>query len=116
MPYQESRAVRADRKTLEMAYAIPDVKPVKELFAVLADETRLRILYILTDGETCVCDITRALGCTISNTFHHLRVLREARLISSRRKGKHILYKLDDKHVLGLIREGFQHAAHTSRE
>jgi len=116
VPYQKSQAVLPYRKTLEMAYAIPDVKPVKELFAVLADETRLRILYLLTDGESCVCDIARALCCTISNTSHHLRVLREARLISSRRNGKHILYKLDDEHVLGLIREGFQHAAHISRE
>lgn len=64
-------------------------------FKALADETRLRILKLLENGELCVCDITAALDMTQPNISFHLGILREAGLIKDRRAGRWTHYSLD---------------------
>lgn len=83
-----------------------------DLFKVLADENRVKILYVLSKEELCVCDISAVLGSTVSNISHHLRVLRTARLVKFRREGKQVYYTLDDDHVVNLIREASDHVGH----
>lgn len=85
---------------------------VADVFKVLADETRLKIVYVLNLHELCVCDIAALLGSTQSNISHHLRVLRSARLVKHRRDGKMVYYSLDDDHVRNMIQQGFAHIAH----
>ena len=58
---------------------LPEVDRLSHLFKVLADETRLKIVYILAQQELCVADIAEVLGSTASNVSHHLRLLRNAR-------------------------------------
>ncbi|MBQ8653521.1 MAG: helix-turn-helix transcriptional regulator [Clostridia bacterium] len=82
---------------------------LSELFKAFADGTRIRILYVLLEAEVCVCDLARLLGMTQSAVSHQLRLLRQARLIKSRRDGKTVFYSLADDHVATLLRQGTEH-------
>lgn len=92
---------------------IPDMTDLAELFKVLADETRVKIVYLLAKEELCVCDIATILDSSVSNVSHHLRVLRNSHLVRYRREGKRVFYTLDDDHVVHIIEEGFDHVKHT---
>ena len=70
-----------------------------ELLKVFGDPTRLRMIAALCRSELCVCDIARLLGMTQSAISHQLRVLKQARLVATRREGKTIFYSLCDEHV-----------------
>ncbi len=65
-----------------------------ELFKALADETRLRILSLLSGGELCVCEITKVLDIGQPKASRHLAVLRKAELVSDRREGMWMYYSL----------------------
>lgn len=80
-----------------------------ELFKVFGDPTRIRILYVLFEAEVCVCDIAEALSMTQPAISHQLRVLKQARLIKSRREGKSVFYSLADGHVRTIIAQGMEH-------
>ncbi|MDP2848134.1 MAG: metalloregulator ArsR/SmtB family transcription factor [Humidesulfovibrio sp.] len=80
-----------------------------EIFSLLGDRTRVRILHALTLGELCVCDIAAALNITSSAISHQLRLLRTAKLVKARKEGKNVFYSLDDSHVHSLIAQGLQH-------
>ena len=82
-----------------------------ELFKVFGDSTRIRILYALFEAEMCVCDIAELLNMTQSAISHQLRVLKQARLVRSRREGKQIYYFLADDHVRTIIGQGMDHIA-----
>lgn len=97
----------------ELKEELPEVDRLSHLLKVLADETRLKIVYILSRQELCVADIAEVLGSTASNVSHHLRLLRNARLVRHRRDGKLVFYALDDDHVEAIIQQGFSHVAHT---
>lgn len=92
--------------------SLPEVDRLSHLFKVLADETRLKIVYILSQQELCVGDIAEVLGSTASNVSHHLRLLRNAHLVRHRKDGKFVYYSLDDNHVETIIQQGFMHVAH----
>lgn len=66
------------------------------LFKALSDETRLRILKLLEDGELCVCDIVAALGLIQPKISFHLSTLKEAGLVKDRKEGKWSHYRLDE--------------------
>ena len=79
-----------------------------ELFKMFGDSTRIKILSVLFAGEKCVQEITDATGSSQSAVSHQLRLLKQARLVRSRRSGKQIFYTLADDHVktiLGMARE-----------
>ena len=59
-----------------------------EFFSVMGDSTRIKILYLLFEGEMCVCDISEKLGMSMSAISHQLRVLKNARLVKYRKQGK----------------------------
>lgn len=69
------------------------------IFKALSDETRLRILKLLEQGELCVCDIVTALDMIQPKVSFHLSVLKEAGLIKDRRQGKWIHYSIDDADI-----------------
>ena len=88
----------------------PDtVGALADIFKVLGDPTRVRILDVLSRGELCVCHLAELLGLTESAVSHQLRLLRNTRIVRSRRQGRLIYYSLDDKHVLTLFRQGLRH-------
>jgi ArsR family transcriptional regulator len=74
-----------------------------ELFKVLGDPSRLRILTALGVAELCVCDLAAVLDMSQSAISHQLAVLRGARLVRARRDGKSMFYALDDEHVSGIV-------------
>jgi DNA-binding transcriptional ArsR family regulator len=76
-----------------------EIYDLADLFKVLGDQTRTKILTVLEISELCVNDIADAVGMTKSAVSHQLRILRSARLIKARRQGKEIFYSLDDNHV-----------------
>jgi len=80
-----------------------------EIFRVLGDPTRLRILDALSHGELCVGNLATRLGVTESAVSHQLRLLRSARIVRARRDGRMIFYSLDDTHVLTLFEQGLRH-------
>ncbi len=88
---------------------LPQVAGLSELFRALADETRTRILHLLSARELCVCDLAYLLDMTLPAVSHHLRLLRLLRLVRTRRQGKMVFYALDDDHVLDLIRVAREH-------
>lgn len=82
---------------------------LSDLFKVFGDTTRMWILYSLFESELCVCAIAELLGMTQSAISHQLKVLRENKLVASRREGKTIYYFLADDHVRTIIGQGFEH-------
>ena len=86
---------------------------LSDLFRLVGDETRTRLLYALSLHELCVCDLAAIIGTSISNTSYHLRLLKQARLVKYRKEGKLALYSLDDHHVTALLKEGMEHVFHT---
>ena len=80
-----------------------------DLYKVFGDGTRIRILYVLFESEVCVCDIARLVDMTQSAVSQQLRILKQARLIKSRRDGKTVFYSLADEHVTTLLKMGMEH-------
>lgn len=80
-----------------------------ELFKVFGDSTRIRILFVLFEAEVCVCDLAEALHMTQSAISHQLRILKQSKLVKSRREGKSIFYSLEDNHVRTIIDQGREH-------
>ena len=80
-----------------------ELAEMAELFKTFGDSTRIRILYILSRTELCVCDIAEVLGLTQPAASYQLKVLKQARLVKARREGKTVYYALDDDHVASII-------------
>jgi ArsR family transcriptional regulator, lead/cadmium/zinc/bismuth-responsive transcriptional repressor len=87
------------------------VDGLAETFKALGDPTRVRMLDALSHGELCVCDLAQLIGLSQSATSHQLRLLRQLRIVRSRRAGRMVFYALDDRHVVSLVRQGLRHAA-----
>jgi ArsR family transcriptional regulator len=99
--------------TLPVRKLARQVDELAELFKNLADPTRLRILTALVErGTLCVHDLCDRLGMSQTAVSHSLRVLRTARLVRSVRRGREMVYSLDDQHVLSVLSEGLKHVEH----
>ena len=85
------------------------VASVAEVFKLLGDPTRVRIVDALSHGEQCVCDLAALVGISESAVSHQLRLLRAARLVRVRRSGRLAFYSLDDHHVVGLLHDTRRH-------
>jgi DNA-binding transcriptional ArsR family regulator len=91
------------------------VEGLAEIFKVLGDPTRVRILDALSRGERSVCDLAGQLHLTESAVSHQLRLLRNTRVVRPRREGRMVFYSLDDRHVLTLFRQGLRHVEEGGR-
>ena len=80
-----------------------------ELFKVFGDSTRIRILFVLFEAEVCVCDLAQVLNMTQSAISHQLKILKQNKLVKSRREGKSSFYSLADDHVRSIIAQGREH-------
>jgi len=85
------------------------IEAVADVFKLLGDPTRVRLVDALTHGERCVCDLAQLIGLTESAVSHQLRLLRAARLVRVRRAGRLAYYSLDDHHVVGLVHDTRKH-------
>ena len=86
-----------------------DVAGLSELFKALSDETRVKILHLLSKRELCVCDLAYVMEMSMPAVSHHLRLLKALRLVHSRKDGKLVFYTLEDNHVLALIEQARVH-------
>ncbi|MGL5810206.1 MAG: ArsR/SmtB family transcription factor [Nocardioides sp.] len=95
--------------------ALPDADQVDlavEVFRMLADATRLRLLWLLRDGEMPVLELAAGLEKPQAAVSQHLAKLRLARLVTTRRQGSQVFYQLANDHVRQLIVDGVHHAEH----
>jgi DNA-binding transcriptional ArsR family regulator len=83
-----------------------------EIFAALSDPSRLRIIAALTGGELNVSAIAEQVGLSESATSHHLRSLRQMRIVRARKEGRQVFYALIDEHVQQLYQIGLEHVRH----
>lgn len=82
---------------------------LSEFFKVFGDSTRIKILYVLSQSEMCVCDIANLLQMGQSAISHQLRVLKQMRLVTFRRDGKTVFYSLADAHIQTILAQGMEH-------
>jgi len=76
-----------------------EISQVTEFLKVISEENRLKMLYLLKEKEMCVCDIWQYLGLAQNLTSHHLKVLKDFRLVSSRQEGLKVTYSINKKVV-----------------
>ena len=81
------------------------VQSVADIFRVLCEPGRVKILDTLGDGELCVNDLAAHIGMTESAVSHQLRLLRTMRLVRVRREGRLAFYAVDDHHILELLKQ-----------
>ena len=82
---------------------------LSEFLKVFGDSTRIKILYVLSQSEMCVCDIATLLQMGQSAISHQLRILKQMRLVKFRREGKTVFYSLSDSHIQTILDQGMEH-------
>jgi DNA-binding transcriptional ArsR family regulator len=87
----------------------PTAARVVETFKVLGDATRVRIVHALSLAELCTSDLAALLGISEPTASHHLRTLRQMRLVRFRRQGRLVYYALDDEHIRRLVDDSLKH-------
>lgn len=97
------RTALTDRATEE------EVTYVADLFQILASPTRLRMVEALAGRELCVCDLSAVVGVSESAVSHHLRQMRQMRIVTYRKEGRMAYYRLDDGHIEQLFGTGLEH-------
>ena len=80
-----------------------------EFFKIFGDSTRIKLLYVLSQAEMCVCDIATLLQMGQSAISHQLRVLKQMRLVKFRRDGRTVFYSLADGHIQTILAQGMEH-------
>ncbi len=112
------KVVDQERVAAARAELLPEdeITRLTELFRLLGDPTRLRLLYALLEaGELCVCDLSAATDTPETNVSHALRLLRTAGIVKARRAGRMMHYSLDDAHVRMLLDVSREHLRHADR-
>ena len=102
----ESVAERAQK----MVLASQDIEQICCIFKMLADPTRLKIVFALLQGEMCVYHLTEACKTTQSAISHQLRILRDNKIVKAKRLGQSVEYAIADDHVREMIEIGIVHA------
>lgn len=85
-----------------------------EMFRMLADGTRIRLLWALLEAELSVTELAAAAGKPAPSVSQHLAKLRMARLVRTRREGNQVFYRLENDHVANLVRDAVHNAEHAS--
>ena len=85
-----------------------------EIFRMLSDSTRVRLLWALLDGERSVNELAEAVKKAPAGVSQHLAKLRLARLVRTRRQANQIFYRLDSSHVRQLVEDAIYHAEHSA--
>lgn len=109
VPCFKEPLVRRLRSSLPSGDALEEARV---LFAALADRTRMKILCALgTDEELCVCDVANVLGMSVSAASHHLRKLRDLRILKYRNDGKMAYYSVRHPFAVEVVRRALRRAA-----
>lgn len=103
-------ALRRRRRGLEGE----ELEQVAATFRALSDPTRLRLLSLLGEAESCVHELCAETDMSQPAVSHQLRLLRVAGLVRARRVGREVFYAIDDEHVLALVSQARSHAGHVA--
>ncbi len=106
------KALEIHHEKVEIArkkLAESDSKQLSEFFKLLSGETRISILLALSETELCVCDLSNALGMSVSAVSHQLSKLKQGRLVKSRRDGKEVYYSLEIEHLQPILLQTLEH-------
>jgi len=87
-----------------------------EIFRMLADGTRVRLLWALADDELSVNELASRVGKAGPSVSQHLAKLRMARLVLTRRNGNQVFYRIGNDHVARLVRDAIHNAEHAADE
>lgn len=112
-PHVHENSVERVKKSMPDEDLLYDVA---ELFKVFGDSTRTRILSALFVQELCVCDIAEILAMSMSAVSHQLRILRQTKIVKSRKSGKEVFYSLDDEHISKIYRMALEHLVESAGE
>jgi ArsR family transcriptional regulator, lead/cadmium/zinc/bismuth-responsive transcriptional repressor len=82
---------------------------VAELFRAFSDTSRVRIMSALLEGEKNVSTLAQLVGISESAVSHHMRGLRQTRIVTARRDGKEVYYSITDPHIMTLFKQGVEH-------
>jgi ArsR family transcriptional regulator len=82
---------------------------VAELFRAFSDTSRVRIVSALLTREMNINALAEVVGISESAVSHHMRGLRQMRMVQSRRDGKEVYYRIDDDHIIALFQQGVKH-------
>lgn len=93
-----------------MRTSLQKIQETVRLFKIFSDQTRLRIIALLIEGEFCVQEIFETLHMSQSSISHQLKLLRDQNIVTARREGKNIFYSLKDEHVKEIYKMGYDHA------
>ena len=113
------RSVDAQKVAAAQARALPyeEVERITDLFRLIGEPTRVRLLYALVEaGEMCVCDLAAVVDAPETSVSHALRLLRMAGIVRTRRDGRMIYYSLTDAHVRLLLDVTAEHLHHTPKK
>jgi DNA-binding transcriptional ArsR family regulator len=110
----ETECVHPEHVTplLDRILSATDADRVSQIFGLLADPNRVRILHALSLAEElCVCDLALLVGMGQSAVSHQLRLLRASRVVERRKSGRIVYYRLADEHIRHVLGDGLRHAA-----
>jgi DNA-binding transcriptional ArsR family regulator len=111
VPNCDTHLVHLDnvRSTQAQILVTSKAQQIAEVFAILADPNRLRLLSALANQELCVCDLAALTKMTQSAVCHQLRLFKAMHLVNYRREGKNVYYSLADSHIINLYRSVEEH-------
>ena len=106
-------------KVAEISHLLPTYPQIinlSEIFKILGDPTRLRIMLALRRRELCVCELSAVIDLSVSAISHQLRLLRGMKLVKFRKQGKQVFYSLDDDHIEEIIQQAQIHVYELSSD
>ncbi len=93
----------------KLTLAEEEIVDLAEFFKVFGDPTRLKILFVLQQGDTDVTNLCEEVGLQQSTVSQQLKLLRAQRLVKWRKEGRNVLYRLNDDHILKILALGSEH-------
>ena len=82
---------------------------ISDFFDALGNPTRMKILLAIMNAELCTCDLSAITGLSISAISHQLRILKDRHIVTYRKEGKNVFYRLDDEHIAGIMKRVIEH-------
>lgn len=98
------------KKIKEEMLGMDELERACNIFRMLGEPSRLRIVLALLKGEMCVYHLVECCGGTQSGTSHQLRILKDNQVVKARRDGQNVLYSIADEHVYKIVELGLEHA------